>query len=216
MPQPQKTELVRHLNNQTDDLFGHPLAIQDGLPGSEPPSKRLIERALEALGIVYAQEGSGAPSAVFSNEEMGWSMRFRFLLDGQTRAYFSVTGTLDVPIPERRVGEALLVCNHYAATCSFGRFSVSREAGQAGFTLSFDAIIDVTDGISQAFLQTFISSHIGTALAFLSRADIYNVLFPARAKARKKANGKTTGNGGAAETVTLSQGEARFRIVSKS
>src|SRR5262249_21048697 len=115
-------EVLSHTFATTQDILPQS-ATGDGLTARQPPS---IEQTLSALGIVSTHDADGKLMAVFTNEELGWTMRVRFLLEGEPRTFFSLAGTLEPLLPTPKLGEALLMCNVYALHYSFGRFSVRR------------------------------------------------------------------------------------------
>ena len=91
-------------------------------------------------------------------------------------------------IPVEKWPDALEVCNTYNKNYRFGRLLLYVAEGQKEAKLYLEGQIDITEGISEALLQSFIATHL--ACAFFSKDPFHKVTLR-----RPKPRRKTTKNG---------------------
>jgi hypothetical protein len=152
----------------------------------EPFTEDLIAAALDGWENC-TRKPDGSFSAVIPSSTIPGSLHCSFLK--RNHSVFTISCEVSPPIPKRKWPEALYLCHEYHATQLFGRFFLrpsTTEETQA--TLCFDAHLDAGDGVSVAFLRTFIISHVACACGFLLESSVQKLLSPARPKKRAKTN----------------------------
>jgi hypothetical protein len=147
------------------------------LPPSEiqPLTQDLIEAALDALDLDWERDENNDLFVVIQGENDPVEMGCWFLTN--ENHLFSLHCLVFPPIPKSKFLDAVLLCNEYALQKPFGRFQVRIKAEEEEATLWFDAHLDLCNGTTAAFLQTFIDSHLSSADAFLSGASVQQLLF---------------------------------------
>jgi hypothetical protein len=165
--------------NHADEITLSPEPIaQDALPMTagngampqpviEPFTNELIRRALDALSLPNGRDEDGDWFTVIPGGDGRSHLLCYFI---EARKMFHMICLFDAHIPKRKWGQALTLCNTYHAKLHFGRAFLLTQEGQEDATLRFEAAIDCTAGLSQEFLQTFISSHIASACLFYEMA----------------------------------------------
>jgi|RhiMetdeSRZDD1v2_1073273.scaffolds.fasta_scaffold88803_3 hypothetical protein len=154
-------------------------------PVIEPLSKNLTRRSLDALSLPNSFDEDGDSYTVLPSGDGRSDLVCYFIVYGETRKMFHLVCLFDAPIPKRKWGAALQLCNAYNTEACFGRAVLRTQEGQELGTLRFDAAMDCTDGISQEFLQTLISSHIASACMFYNMAHEDKALGLTRSKNRR-------------------------------
>ena len=168
------------------------LSIHGGAAGSgalpqpliEPLTQSLTRRALDALSFPNARDEDGDWFTVIPGREGRSDLVCSFLVHAEPRPWFRLLCLFHAQIPRRKWGQALTLCNTYHATIRFGRAYLETQEGQEDPSLRFEAAIDCTDGLTQQFLQTFISSHIAAACLFYEMAHEDKALGLTRTKTR--------------------------------
>jgi hypothetical protein len=179
-----------------DDLCGLPLVIQDDFPqiavnGTmpqpviEPLTTNLTRRSLDALSLPNSFDEDGDCYTVISGGDGRSDLVCYFIVYGQTRKMFHLVCLFDAKIPKRKWPAALQLCNAYHADSRFGRAVLLIQEGQEEATLRFDTSVDCTEGVTQDFLQTFITSHIASACMFYTMAHEDKALSLTRSKFRR-------------------------------
>jgi len=154
-------------------------------PVIEPLTNDLTRRALDALSLPNSLDEDGDPFAVIPGGGNRSDLVCYFIVNGQSRKMFDVVCLFDAHIPKQKWIAALRLCHTFHENCRFGRAHLRTHEGQEEATLRFDAAIDCTDGVSQEFLQTFISSHIASACMFYKMAYADKALSLTRSKTRR-------------------------------
>ena len=126
-------------------------------------SHRLIERTLDALGIPHCRDDDGDIFTVIPSGDSRSDLLSWFLVDGNI---LQLVCTFNAKIPKCDWMAALLLSNAYHQESRFGRAVVHIRDGQEEATLSFEAAIDCSGGLNEAFFQTYIVSHVASACRF--------------------------------------------------
>ena len=147
------------------------------LPPSEiqPLTQDLIEAALDALDIDWERDTNNDPFVVIQGGNNLFEMGCWFAINEEH--IFSLYCLVFPPIPKSKFLDTVLLCNEYALQNRFGRFQIMNEPEHEEATLWFEAQLDLCDGTTAAFLQTFIMSHLSSAEAFLSESSVQQRLF---------------------------------------
>jgi hypothetical protein len=166
---------------------------------TQPATKALIARSLDRTRIDWGLDCDDDPYVVIPSKERPESfLQCWFLLEGQVDKIFRLSCLVQPVIPWKNLAEALILCNQYPERFRFGRLYCQPAAEpEEGITLYFEGQLDVTDGVSEAFLATFIESHVASICAFLAKAFRNKKLFAPPPKPRRKrssADGKKQGS----------------------
>jgi len=166
-------EITLSPETHTHDIL--PLTAGNGAipsPGNQPLSNDLIRRALDARPLLNTLD-HGDLISIIPSDDGGNDVLCWFLIRGQNRKIFHLVCTFDVKIPRCDWGTALRVCNAFNDHEWFGRAILNIREGQDEAALIFDAAIDCTDGVSQQFLETLITTHLASAFQFylMARED---------------------------------------------
>jgi hypothetical protein len=137
---------------------------------AQPVTQTLLCRALDRIGQPYTHRDGDLYAVIPSRERPDAYLQVWFLIDGQTDKIFRLSCLVQPPIPWQNVPEAMFSCESYHENFRFGRLYLWAEEGQSVTNLRFEGQIDVTDGVSEAFLGTYIASHLANICAFLAQA----------------------------------------------
>ena len=176
---------------QIDDLFGYP-TIPDALPqiaGNGAMlllSKPLIERNLDDVELYHGRDHEDDIVSVFSDEGLPGDLICWYLIVGEERDMLRLLCTVDLPVPQEKWGHALLLCNQHHRICRYGRCSLEIKEGQADAKLFFETLVDLTDGVTEDYLQRFIMLSLFAAHVFFERTHKEKLFIPARPRKRNK------------------------------
>jgi hypothetical protein len=92
-----------------------------------------------------------------------------------TAEFFYLVCTLSPSITQRQWPNAVAVCNAYHRYSILGRAVLNIREGQQEASLCFEAAIDCSDGVSEAFLQNFIVTHLASACFFRDLASSHKL-----------------------------------------
>jgi hypothetical protein len=126
-------------------------------------SHRLIERTLDALGIPHCRDDDDDIFTVIPGGDSCSDLLCWFLVDGNI---LQLVCTFNAKISKCDWMAALLLCNAYHRESRFGRAVLHIRDGQEEAALVFETAIDCSDGLHEAFLQTYIVSHVASACRF--------------------------------------------------
>jgi len=150
----------------------------------------VIDAAVGAMANC-TRKPDGSYGMVIPGKTNGMSLHVSFRRRHQS--IFTLSCEVSPPIPMRKLPEALCLCHEYVVTQPFGRFFLQPvNADQTQATLCFDAHLDVSDGISVAFLETFVISHLCGACGFLLEPPVLKLLSHDRSKKRRRATREAT------------------------
>lgn len=155
---------------------------------AQPVTNALLTRALERAGVNFTRRDGDHYAVLTSGEHPESYLQCWFLLK-QAEKIFRLSCQVQPPILWKRLPEALITSNRYHEQYRFGRLYVTpADEPKAGVTLHFESQIDVTAGVSELFLSTFIASHLASVSVFLAQALRDNQLFasPKLKQARKR------------------------------
>jgi hypothetical protein len=167
----------------------------------QPVTQNFLTRALDRTPLADTRDCDGDPYAYLAGKKPGEGLQCWFLLecrDGHAYKIFKLCCLVQPVIPWRNLPAAMIACNRYNETYRFGKlYCEPADEPQAGVSLRFEGQLDVSDGISEAFLATFINSHLASVCDFLSKDCGDDELFASLpAKPRRKrssADGKKQG-----------------------
>ena len=179
MPQ-KKTVIVERLGtNQVDEVVISPeMTPFDGVPQNgaamhtstkQALSKGLIERCLAGVDLQYGRDHDGDVVTCFSGDGLGGDLIAWFLIVGEKRDIFRLLCMVEHKVPQSKWANALLVCNEYHNTARFGRAYLNIKEDQPEADLYFDSQIDLTEGVTEAYLQTFIMLNLWAPTCSLKR-----------------------------------------------
>jgi hypothetical protein len=189
--------VIEHLGtNHADEITLSPEAhAHDTLPLTagngtiphntiQPLTDNLIEAALGSMANCTRQP-DGSFSAVIPSTTIPAVLHCSFLRRHQK--IFTLSCQVSPPIPKRKWGEGMCLCHEYHVTQPFGRFFLQpSNTDEPQATLCFDAHLDASDGVTMAFLQTFIISHLCGACGFLLQPPVLKLLSPPRPRKRRQ------------------------------
>jgi hypothetical protein len=151
-----------------------------------PLSKPLIERVLDDVELNHRRDHEDDVASVFSGEGLPGDMICWYLIEGEDDI-FRLLCTVDLPVPQEKWGHALLLCNNYHRQCRFGRAYLRIREGQTDAKLSFDASLDLREGVTDSSLQRFIMLSLFAAHVFFEKTREQKLLVPARPPKRSKS-----------------------------
>jgi len=128
----------------------------------KPLSKQRIEQVLANvnLGDLLTRDHDGDPLIVIPSDKGEGDLVCWFSLAAEL---FHLICTLSPKIPRCQWPTATAVCNTYHRISILGRAVLNIREGQDVAALRLEAAFDCSDGVSDAFLQTFIVTHIASA-----------------------------------------------------
>ena len=187
MPQ-KKSVLVERLGtNQVDEVVISPeMTPFEGFPQNgaamhtstnQALSKGLIERCLDEVDLQYGRDHDGDVVTCFSGDELGGDLIAWFLIVGEKRDIFRLLCTVEHKVPQSKWASALLACNEYHNTARFGRVYLNIKEDQPEAELYFDSQIALTEGVTEAYLQSFIMLNLLGAHVFFEKAYKDKALF---------------------------------------
>ena len=91
-------------------------------------------------------------------------------------------------MPQENWGHALLCCNQHHRIYSYGRCSLEIKEGQPEAKLFFESLIDLSEGVTDDFLQRFIMLSLFAAHVFFEKTRKEKLLVAARSRKRGKTN----------------------------
>jgi hypothetical protein len=154
----------------------------------QPLTDNLIEAALGSMANC-TRKPDGSFSAVIPSSTIPASLHCSFLRRHQT--IFTLSCEVSPSIPKRKWGEGIYLCHEYHVTQPFGRFFLRpSNAEETQVTLCFDVHLDAGDGVTVAFLRTFIISHLCGACAFLTEPHVQKLLVSTHTTKQRKTNNR--------------------------
>jgi Putative bacterial sensory transduction regulator len=181
---------------------------EDAMPANccEPLTDELIQRALDRIGLPYRYDCDGDLYIRIPGGSLEAYLQCWFLIEGETCRLFRLSCLVQPPIPWQNVTDALAACQAFHETFRFGRLLLHADEGRRACNFRFEGQIDVTPGISDALLETYIRSHVASVLAFLAQACRDTRLFvkpppkrhhkPAVTDGKKRKNRRRSGKKG--------------------
>jgi hypothetical protein len=193
-----QTTLIPMLGtSQLDELVLYPqTTIQDVSPTHaakgvmQPLSKERIERNLDDVELNHSRDHEDDIVSVFSGEGLPGDMICWYQLGGEERDIFRILCTVDLPVPQEKWGHALLSCNQHHRTCNYGRYSLQIKEGRPEGKLFFESLIDLSDGVTDDYLQRFIMLSLFAAHVFFEKTRQEKLLVPTRSRKRNKTTHK--------------------------
>lgn len=172
---------------------------QDILPQSstrevlQPLSKALIERTLDAVELNHNCDREGDVYSIFSGEGLPADMTCWYLIVGEDKDILRLLCTVRLPVAQEKWGHALLLCNQYHGMCRFGKCYLDIVDGHPEARLFVESLIDLSDGVSDGFLQRFVMLSLYAAHVFFERTRKEKLYAPARRKKRNQINSHKEG-----------------------
>jgi hypothetical protein len=126
----------------------------------KPLSKPLIEQALVNVNGLLTRDHDGDLTLIIPSDKGEGDLGCCFLVEAE---FFHLVCTLGSQLPRSQWPTAIAVCDAYHRYSILGRAVLNIREGQDLASLRFEAGIDCSDGVSDAFLQTFIVTHLACA-----------------------------------------------------
>lgn len=155
-----------------------------------PLSKTRIERNLDDVELNHSRDHEDDVVSVFSGEGLPGKLTCWYLIVGEDRDMFRILCTVDLPIPQEKWGHALLACNQHHGTCRLGRCYLDIKEGHPDAQLFFESLIDLSDGVTESYLQRFIMLSLFAAHVFFERTRKQKLFVPVRPRKRSKPTNK--------------------------
>jgi hypothetical protein len=128
-------------------------------------TNRHIENAFDDLGILHRRDEDDSVYTFIPSGTADSGLSCWFIADGNILQF---TCSINPSLPQDKWPSILMLCNTFYKESRFGRAVLYSQEDNNEANLRFEAAIDCSGGISTAFLQTFIVSHIATACTFYS------------------------------------------------
>jgi hypothetical protein len=156
---------------------------------TEPLSQGFIVRTLEGLEFPPEPVGPSVTVCTFDDlqDQIGSVVRVLFTVDEPS--IFRVMAGVGLRVPAAKVPSALRACSSYWGHFSFGRVGLVFKEGTDEGSLIFDSQILLLHGTSEQFLESFIMSNVGNAIAFFQHAWDQGLYTACQLK-RSRKNGK--------------------------
>jgi hypothetical protein len=128
-------------------------------------TNRHIENAFDDLGILHRRDEDDDVFTFIPSGNDGGGLPCYFIVDGNI---LQLTCSINPSIPKDKWLSIHMLCHSFHREARFGRAVLYSQEDSNEAKLRFEAAIDCSGGISTAFLQTFIVSHLATACMFYS------------------------------------------------
>ena len=152
----------------------------------QPLSKERIERNLDDVELNHGRDHEDDVVSVFSDEGLPGKMVCWYLIEGDDNDILRLLSTVDLPVSQEKWGHALLLANNYHGQCRFGRAHLRIKEGKSYAQLYFESVIDLSDGVTDSYLQRFIMLSLFAAHVFFEKTHEQKLLIPARSRKRSK------------------------------
>jgi hypothetical protein len=179
-------------SHRTDEVLSYAFTpTQNTLPqsaagnGLHTLSKALIERNLDEVELNHSRDREDDIYSVFSGEGLPGNMVCCYLLEGEDNDILRLHCTVDLPVPQEKWGQALLMCNDYHSQSRFGKAYLRIKEGEAHARLYFSACIDLSDGVTDDYLQRYIMLSLYAAHVFFEKTRKEKLLVSTRSKKRR-------------------------------
>jgi hypothetical protein len=128
----------------------------------KPLSKRHIEQVLDTIhgGGLLTRDRDGDPTLIIPSDKGAGDLVCWFLVNAE---FFHLICWVGPEIPRSQWLTACAVCNMYHRYSLLGRAVPHSRQGDDVATLRLEAAFDCSDGVSEAFLQTYIVTHLASA-----------------------------------------------------
>lgn len=182
-------------SQRTDEVLSHTFTTaQDILPqsatenGLRPVSKARIEQALDDVELNHSRDREDDIYSVFEGEGLPGDMICWYLIEGEDNDSLRLFGTVTLSVPQEKWGHALLLSNAYDEQCRVGKTYLRIKEGQTDAQLYFESVIDLSDGVTDSYLQRFIMLSLYAAHVFFEKTRMEKLLIPTRSKKRRQAH----------------------------
>jgi hypothetical protein len=156
----------------------------------QPLSKARVERNLDAVELNHSRDRDDDPYSVFSGEGLPGNMVCCYLIEGEDNDILRLHCAVDLPVLKEKWGQALLLCNDYHGQSRFGKAYLRMEEGEAHARLYFSACIDLSDGVTDDYLQRYIMLSLYAAHVFFEKTRKAKLFAPAHPRKRSKTTPK--------------------------
>jgi hypothetical protein len=194
---PETTLIPMLGSNQVEEFVLYPkTTIEDVSPTLtdngvlQPLSKVRIEYNLDEVELNHSRDRDDDVFSLFSGEGLPGNMACCYLIEGEDNDILRLHCTVDLPVPQEKWGQALLLCNDYHGQCRFGKAYLRIKEGEAHARLYFSACIDLSDGVTDDYLQRYIMLSLYAAHVFFEKTRKAKLFAPAHPRKRSKTTPK--------------------------
>jgi hypothetical protein len=169
---------------------------QNNLPQSaarsalQPVSQARIERNLDDVELNHSRDHEDDVVSVFSGEGLPGTMLCWYLIEGEDKDVLRLQSTVNRTIPKAQLGNALLAANEYHGRCRYGRCYFAINEAQTEARVFYESIIDLSEGVTDSYLQRFIMHSLFAAHVFFEMMHYAKLFAPVHPRKRSKPANK--------------------------
>jgi hypothetical protein len=159
----------------------------------QPVTQAFLSRVLDRTGLVWTRDPDGDCYAHLSGKTLEQYLQCWFLLEHDNKI-FKLSSLVQPVIPWQNLPEAMIQCHRYNETYRFGKlYCQPADEPEAGISLHFEGQLDVSSGISEAFLATYINSHLASVCDFLAKVFKNKQLFGSQQPKPSRKDARSSG-----------------------